>query len=118
MRLITIDGSYGEGGGQILRTALALSLVTGKPFTIHNIRAGRKKPGLMRQHLTAVNAAVEIGNAAIEGACFTLLSKSKRSELENIVKTVNHCRLEAHPRFFDYFVEGCQFNKIEPLALS
>jgi RNA 3'-terminal phosphate cyclase (ATP) len=65
--MITIDGSYGEGGGQILRTSLALSLVTGKPFSISNIRAGRKKPGLMRQHLTAVNAAAEIGQAAIEG---------------------------------------------------
>jgi RNA 3'-terminal phosphate cyclase (ATP) len=65
--MISIDGSYGEGGGQILRTSLALSLVTGKPFSIHNIRAGRKKPGLMRQHLTAVNAAAEIGTAAIEG---------------------------------------------------
>jgi RNA 3'-terminal phosphate cyclase (ATP) len=67
MKMITIDGSYGEGGGQILRTSLALSLVTEKPFSIHNIRAGRKKPGLMRQHLTAVNAAAEIGQAAIEG---------------------------------------------------
>ena len=67
MIMITIDGSYGEGGGQILRTSLALSLVTGKPFSIHNIRAGRKKPGLMRQHLTAVNAATEIGKAAIKG---------------------------------------------------
>ena len=65
--MITIDGSYGEGGGQILRTSLALSLVTGKPFSIRNIRAGRKKPGLMRQHLTAVNAAAEIGLAALEG---------------------------------------------------
>ena len=65
--MITVDGSYGEGGGQILRTSLSLSLVTGKPFSIHNIRAGRKKPGLMRQHLTAVNAAAEIGQAAIEG---------------------------------------------------
>ena len=64
--MITIDGSYGEGGGQVLRTSLALSLVTGKPFSIHNIRAGRKKPGLMRQHLTAVNAAAEIGKAVIE----------------------------------------------------
>jgi len=67
MIMITIDGSFGEGGGQILRTSLALSLVTGKPFSIHDIRAGRKKPGLMRQHLTAVNAAAEIGNAAIKG---------------------------------------------------
>ena len=65
--MVTIDGSYGEGGGQILRTSLALSLVTGKPFSIANIRAGRKKPGLMRQHFTAVNAAVEIGLAAIQG---------------------------------------------------
>ncbi len=58
--MVTIDGSYGEGGGQILRTSLALSQVTGKPFAIRNIRAGRKKPGLMRQHLTAVKAAAEI----------------------------------------------------------
>jgi RNA 3'-terminal phosphate cyclase (ATP) len=65
--MITIDGSRGEGGGQILRSALALSLVTGKPFRIENIRAGRRKPGLMRQHLTAVNAAVEIGRAQVSG---------------------------------------------------
>jgi len=65
--MITIDGSQGEGGGQILRSALALALVTGQPFRIEKIRARRKKPGLMRQHLTAVNAAVEIGNAAVEG---------------------------------------------------
>lgn len=65
--VIIIDGSYGEGGGQILRTSLALSLVTGKPFTITNIRAGRRRPGLMRQHLTAVNAAAQIGNAGITG---------------------------------------------------
>lgn len=65
--MITIDGSYGEGGGQILRTSLALSLITGKPFCIENIRAGRKRPGLMRQHLTAVNAAAEIGHARVSG---------------------------------------------------
>jgi RNA 3'-terminal phosphate cyclase (ATP) len=65
--VIRIDGSFGEGGGQILRTSLALSLVTGRPFSIYNIRAGRKKPGLMRQHLTAVNAAAKIGQAVIEG---------------------------------------------------
>src|SRR5262245_60443308 len=63
-----IDGSQGEGGGQILRTALALSLVTGAPFRVEKIRAGRQKPGLLRQHLTAVTAAVEIGGAAVEGA--------------------------------------------------
>ncbi|MCG8640489.1 MAG: RNA 3'-terminal phosphate cyclase, partial [Desulfobacterales bacterium] len=66
--MLMIDGMLGEGGGQILRTSLALSLVTGKPFIIKDIRAGRKKPGLMRQHLTCVNAAVKVGNAAVEGA--------------------------------------------------
>jgi RNA 3'-terminal phosphate cyclase (ATP) len=65
--MITIDGSIGEGGGQILRTALGLSLVTGEPFTIENIRAGRSKPGLLRQHLTAVEAAEKIGRARVEG---------------------------------------------------
>jgi len=53
-KMITIDGSQGEGGGQILRTSLALSLVTGQPFRLQQIRAGRQKPGLLRQHLTAV----------------------------------------------------------------
>jgi RNA 3'-terminal phosphate cyclase (ATP) len=66
--MITIDGSFGEGGGQILRTSLALSLVTGKPFCIERIRAGRKKPGLQRQHLTAVRAAAEVGQSEVEGA--------------------------------------------------
>jgi len=63
-----IDGAQGEGGGQILRTALALSLVTGAPFRLEKIRAGRPKPGLLRQHLTAVTAAAEIGGAAVDGA--------------------------------------------------
>lgn len=66
--MITIDGSKGEGGGQILRTSLALSLITGKAFRITRIRAGRRKPGLLRQHLTGVNAAAEIGGAETEGA--------------------------------------------------
>lgn len=65
--MITIDGSMGEGGGQVLRTSLALSLVTGQPFRIENIRAGREKPGLLRQHLTGVHAAAQVGNAAIRG---------------------------------------------------
>jgi RNA 3'-terminal phosphate cyclase (ATP) len=65
---ITIDGAQGEGGGQILRTALALSLVTSRPFRIERIRAGRKKPGLLRQHLTAVHAAAAVGGARVSGA--------------------------------------------------
>jgi uncharacterized 2Fe-2S/4Fe-4S cluster protein (DUF4445 family) len=56
---------------------------------------------------------VQVGNAAIEGACLALLSKSKREELEALVKRVEHCRLETHPKFFDYFVDGCQFKPLE-----
>jgi RNA 3'-terminal phosphate cyclase (ATP) len=65
--LLELDGSQGEGGGQILRTALSLSMCTGTPFRIIRIRARRKTPGLMRQHLTAVQAAAEICGAAVEG---------------------------------------------------
>lgn len=64
---IEIDGSEGEGGGQILRSALTLSLVTGRPFRLHRIRARRVKPGLLRQHLTAVRAATTIGAAEVSG---------------------------------------------------
>ncbi len=67
-RRLTINGSRGEGGGQILRSSLALSLVTGTPFLMNDIRARRKKPGLMRQHLTAVRAAAEVGQARVKGA--------------------------------------------------
>jgi hypothetical protein len=66
--ILTIDGSQGEGGGQVLRSSLALSLVTGRPVVIEKIRAARKKPGLMRQHLTAVLAAADIGGAEVKGA--------------------------------------------------
>ena len=65
--MITVNGSTGEGGGQVLRTSLGLSLVTGRPFRIENIRAGRSKPGLMRQHLTAVRAAAQTSNAKVNG---------------------------------------------------
>ncbi len=67
-RMIALDGAQGEGGGQILRSALSLSMITGQPFTITGIRAGRAKPGLLRQHLTAVKAAAEICRATVEGA--------------------------------------------------
>lgn len=66
--LLVLDGSAGEGGGQILRTSLALSITTGKPFALENIRARRKKPGLMRQHLTSVKAAALVCGAEVEGA--------------------------------------------------
>jgi RNA 3'-terminal phosphate cyclase (ATP) len=66
--MISIDGTLGEGGGQILRSALALSLVTGKCFCINSIRGRRKRPGLLRQHLTAVRAATAIGGASVTGA--------------------------------------------------
>ncbi len=66
--LIEIDGSFGEGGGQILRTALALSALTEKPARITHIRAGRKNPGLAPQHLTGVLAAARISAAEVHGA--------------------------------------------------
>jgi RNA 3'-terminal phosphate cyclase (ATP) len=65
--MIIIDGSSGEGGGQIVRNACALSLVTKQPFRITNVRGRRAKPGLMRQHITAIEAACKIGHAECEG---------------------------------------------------
>jgi RNA 3'-terminal phosphate cyclase (ATP) len=66
--MIELDGAAGEGGGQILRSALSLAMVTGAPFRIRQIRARRSKPGLMRQHLVAVQAAAEICGARVQGA--------------------------------------------------
>jgi RNA 3'-phosphate cyclase len=76
--MIQIDGSIGEGGGQMLRTALSLAAITCQPVTLKNIRKGRSKPGLMAQHLKAVDAAAAISRASVEGA--TLGSTQLRFE--------------------------------------
>ncbi|WP_179506037.1 MULTISPECIES: RNA 3'-terminal phosphate cyclase [unclassified Sphingomonas] len=77
--MMIIDGSEGEGGGQMVRNSCALSLVTGQPFRITNIRAKRSKPGLMRQHVTAVEAAAAISGSTCSGL------------------TVGSCDLTFHP---------------------
>jgi RNA 3'-phosphate cyclase len=69
--LIEIDGAQGEGGGQVLRTSLALALITGKAFRLRNIRAKRSKPGLQAQHLMSVKAAAQIGQSKTRGACIS-----------------------------------------------
>jgi uncharacterized 2Fe-2S/4Fe-4S cluster protein (DUF4445 family) len=61
---------------------------------------------------------VRAGNTAIEGATIALLSMKKRQELEEMVKRVEHCRLETHPNFFEFFVEGCQFKLVEPIPCA
>jgi RNA 3'-terminal phosphate cyclase (ATP) len=66
--MLTLDGSLGDGGGQVLRAALSLSAATGLPFRVTGVRAGREKPGLLRQHLTAVAAAAKVCDARLDGA--------------------------------------------------
>jgi uncharacterized 2Fe-2S/4Fe-4S cluster protein (DUF4445 family) len=67
----------------------------------------------------AAERIVQVGNASVEGACIALLSCARRAELEALVKSVTHCRLETHEGFFDYFVEGCQFSPVEsPMEAS
>lgn len=67
-KMIEIDGSYGEGGGQILRTGVALSVLTGKPVRFHHIRANRKPPGLKTQHQMSIRAAATLCGGKVEGA--------------------------------------------------
>lgn len=74
--MVELDGSHGEGGGQILRTALSLSMITGTPFRIERIRSRRARPGLLRQHLTAVQAAAGICGAEVSGAALGSLALS------------------------------------------
>lgn len=71
---IVIDGSHGEGGGQILRTSLALSAILQQPVTIERIRAGRRKPGLAAQHLTAILAVQNICAAEVTGAALNSMN--------------------------------------------
>ena len=73
---IIIDGRMGEGGGQVLRASLALSMALGKPFRISNIRVNRPKPGLKRQHLTCVNAAQAVCGATVDGNAINSLELS------------------------------------------
>jgi len=85
-------------------------------FGRHLNVASAKRIGLIPNLADA--KILQVGNASVEGACLALLSRTKRQELEDLVKRVIHCRLEAHPHFFDYFVEGCQFNPVAtPSAL-
>jgi RNA 3'-terminal phosphate cyclase (ATP) len=93
--MIEIDGAEGEGGGQILRSALSLAICTQQPFRITNIRANREKPGLMRQHLTAVQAAARICSADLEGV-----------ELGARALTFRPGRLEAGDYSFDIGTAG------------
>jgi RNA 3'-terminal phosphate cyclase (ATP) len=93
--MIEIDGSEGEGGGQILRSSLSLAICTQQPFHIINIRANRENPGLRRQHLTAVKAAARICNAEVDGA-----------ELESRDLTFRPGRLMAGDYSFDIGTAG------------
>ena len=97
--MIELDGAEGEGGGQVLRTALTLSMITGQPFRIKNIRAGRERPGMLRQHLVAVQAAArmcgaDVADAAVGGQ--TLLFEPGRiraGDYEFAIGTAGSCTL-------------------------
>ena len=88
--MIHLDGSLGEGGGQILRSALALSLITQQPFTITNIRAKRTKPGLMRQHLACVEAAGAIAGIPLEAISGAALGSTRLTFLPRPVHSGNY----------------------------
>jgi uncharacterized 2Fe-2S/4Fe-4S cluster protein (DUF4445 family) len=80
-------------------------------FGRHLKRDASKRIGLIPNLPDA--RIVQVGNAALEGATIALVSRSRRREIEALVKTVEHCRLETHPDFFDFFVDGCQFRPME-----
>jgi len=79
-------------------------------FGRHLKRAASKRIGLIPNF--ADDKIVQVGNAALEGATIALVSRSKREEIESLVKRIEHCRLETHPGFFDFFVDGCQFRPV------
>ncbi|MBC3809230.1 RNA 3'-terminal phosphate cyclase [Undibacterium seohonense] len=97
--MIEIDGASGEGGGQILRSSLTLSMITGQPFRMTNIRANRPKPGLMRQHLVAVQAAAQICDGEIASAAVGAQTlefrpgKIKGGEYQFAIGTAGSCTL-------------------------
>jgi uncharacterized 2Fe-2S/4Fe-4S cluster protein (DUF4445 family) len=80
-------------------------------FGRHLRRSAAKRIGLIPN--LPDDKIVQIGNAALEGATIALVSRSRRDEIEALVTTIEHCRLEAHPGFFDFFVDGCQFRPVE-----
>jgi len=80
-------------------------------FGRHLKRGASKRIGLIPN--LADDKIVQVGNAALEGATIALVSLAKRQEIESLAKRIEHCRLETHPRFFDFFVDGCQFRPIE-----
>jgi uncharacterized 2Fe-2S/4Fe-4S cluster protein (DUF4445 family) len=81
-------------------------------FGRHLKRAASKRIGLIPN--IADSKIVQVGNAALEGATIALISRARRDEIEALVKRIEHCRLETHPEFFDFFVDGCQFRPVEP----
>ena len=80
-------------------------------FGRHLKKSASKRIGLIPN--LADEKIVQVGNAALEGATIALVSRTRRQELETLVRKVEHCRLETHPGFFDFFVDGCQFRPAE-----
>jgi uncharacterized 2Fe-2S/4Fe-4S cluster protein (DUF4445 family) len=80
-------------------------------FGRHLKKSASKRIGLIPN--IADEKIVQVGNAALEGATIALVSRTRRLELEALIKKVQHCRLETHPSFFDFFVDGCQFRPAE-----
>ena len=108
--LHTVFSSYGVDFGDIEVFYLAGGF--GRHLNVEASKRIGLVPGLNSSKI------VQAGNTAVEGATIALLSMSKRQELEDLVKKVEHCRLETHPDFFNFFVEGCQFKPVEPIPCA